>query len=282
MRTYQKALSELFGTFLITGQIATIVTMLDAGVATLTDVAFMLFLSLTVIIYCFAPISGPHLNPSATVMYLAFGEITLPLAIVYIVSQIAGGILGAGMSYLLIPESWKEATRGKSYLGGTTVNENFTVFQAFMAETMVTGFFIFVVWATLLKKHKYNVFGGWAAGAVLGIAIYLLGPITGVGMNPARCFGPAVIMGEFPSDHWLFWVAPTLGAFIGGGLYKFIFYEFDVEYKEVQEVPEKLKQDNNDRSAISLQANAEDRREADEEQNPNREENNSQAEVEGQ
>lgn len=45
--------------------------------------------------------------------------------------------------------------------------------------------------------------------------------ITG-SLNPARSFGPAVVLGSFPSHHWIYWLGPALGAVIAFGFYKLV------------------------------------------------------------
>ena len=41
-------------------------------------------------------------------------------------------------------------------------------------------------------------------------------------MNPARSFGPAVLVGgQALSQLWLFFVAPAIGAVIAGAIYRF-------------------------------------------------------------
>ena len=39
-------------------------------------------------------------------------------------------------------------------------------------------------------------------------------------MNPARSFGPAVVLHTFPGYHWIYWVGPILGAILATVLYK--------------------------------------------------------------
>ena len=156
IRTLQKAASELFGTLLLTGQICTVVTMADVGIASLTDVALMLFFTLTVAIYTLGPISGSHLNPAFSIQFFVFKKMSFVMMLVYVFSQIIGGILGAGLSFLLIPEKWEIITRTKSVLGGNTVNDDFSLGQGFVAEVFLTAVLTFVAWGTLVKEQEFR------------------------------------------------------------------------------------------------------------------------------
>jgi hypothetical protein len=45
---------------------------------------------------------------------------------------------------------------------------------------------------------------------------------TGGSLNPARSFGPCVANGRFPSEHWIYWLGPVLGAVLASGFFWFI------------------------------------------------------------
>ena len=53
-------------------------------------------------------------------------------------------------------------------------------------------------------------------------AIHIVGiQITGVSVNPARSFGPALLAGgQALSQLWLFFVAPAIGAVISGVIFR--------------------------------------------------------------
>jgi aquaporin rerated protein, other eukaryote len=45
---------------------------------------------------------------------------------------------------------------------------------------------------------------------------------TGGSLNPARSFGPCVILHSFNGYHWIYWVGPILGSLLASGFYMFI------------------------------------------------------------
>jgi aquaporin related protein len=44
---------------------------------------------------------------------------------------------------------------------------------------------------------------------------------TGGSLNPARSFGPAVVVG-FTNYHWIYWLGPLMGAGVASGAYALI------------------------------------------------------------
>jgi aquaporin Z len=96
----------------------------------------------------------------------------------------------------------------------------------FIAEIVLTAVFLFVIFGATSKKAPEG-FAGIAIGLTLTF-IHIVGiPITGTSVNPARSFGPAVLVGgEAFSQLWLFWVAPLIGAIIAALIWR---YAFDKE-----------------------------------------------------
>jgi len=91
---------------------------------------------------------------------------------------------------------------------------------AFLFELVAT--FLFV---TVILGATQGGAPAMMAGLVIGLtlaAIHLVGiNITGVSVNPARSFGPALFAGVSAlADLWLFIVAPLLGGAIAGVVFK--------------------------------------------------------------
>ncbi|MEY4530887.1 MAG: hypothetical protein RLZZ156_1608, partial [Deinococcota bacterium] len=95
--------------------------------------------------------------------------------------------------------------------GATLLALTVSPLAGFVIELLLTFFLAFVIFrVAVLQNHP-------AAGAMIGATVMMCivaaGPLTGVALNPARAFGPA-IFGNW-SDHWMMWVAPILGAAFG-------------------------------------------------------------------
>jgi aquaporin Z len=95
---------------------------------------------------------------------------------------------------------------------------------AFAAEVVLTFLFVLVVLSATSYVASAN-FAGIAIGMAL-TAVHLFGiPLTGTSVNPARSFGPAIIVGDDALNQvWLFIVAPLVGGAIAALAHRYIFY----------------------------------------------------------
>ncbi|XP_055481566.1 aquaporin-4 isoform X3 [Psammomys obesus] len=181
-------------------------------------------LSIATMVQCFGHISGGHINPAVTVAMVCTRKISIAKSVFYIAAQCLGAIIGAGILYLVTPPS---VVGG---LGVTTVHGNLTAGHGLLVELIITFQLVFTIFASCDSKRT-DVTGSIALAIGFSVAIGHLFAInyTGASMNPARSFGPAVIMGNW-ENHWIYWVGPIIGAVLAGALYEYVLCP-DVELK---------------------------------------------------
>ena len=159
-------------------------------------------------------ISGGHLNPAVTVAAVVTGKMGLIKALMYVVAQAAGGALAA------LAISSLAFTRGE--VGVHAISGDIGTGDGFVLEVILTFFLVFAVFATALDKRSNALLAPFAIGTVIALGHFVAIPLTGASMNPARSFGPALVHGAW-DDHWVYWLAPMLGAVIAGVGYVTIF-----------------------------------------------------------
>ena len=98
----------------------------------------------------------------------------------------------------------------------------YSMLAALVTEVVLTAGFLVVI----LGSTSSKVPGGFAPIAI-GLALTLIHlisiPVTNTSVNPARSTGPALIVGGWAIQQlWMFWVAPLLGAVVGGVLYRWL------------------------------------------------------------
>ena len=170
------------------------------------------------LIYAIGSISGCHVNPAVTIGALVAGRISVHDAVGYWVAQFAGGIAGSLLLWGVFSgsDAYSRTSTGLGADGyGSSSMTGFHVGQAFLVEVIMTAVFIFVILAVTSKLGN-AVTAGVAIGLTLTF-IHLFGiPLTGTSVNPARSFGPALIVqGEALRQVWLFLLAPLVGGIIG-------------------------------------------------------------------
>jgi len=181
--------------------------------------------------YAFGHISGGHFNPAVSIGLMVgkrFPAAELPG---YIIAQVLGGILGAFIIYLIASGQSGFAIDASS-AGAFATNGfgefspgGYSMMSALIAEIVLTAVFLIIIMGS--THHQAPV--GFAPIAIgLGLTlIHLISiPITNTSVNPARSTAVALFVGgESISQLWLFWVAPIIGAVIGGGIYAWLGHE---------------------------------------------------------
>ena len=160
-------------------------------------------------IYAYGHISGTHINPAVTLGLFIAGEIEFITAIGYWVVQFLGGILGAVLLNVVLPNP--------SDLGVTILTEGVTPVQGLVIEIVLTFFLVNTIFSTAVNGKAGN-FAGLAIGFTLVACILMGGPLTRASLNPARTLGPAIVSGNY-ADIWLYFLGPCIGAILAALLY---------------------------------------------------------------
>lgn len=164
-------------------------------------------LSITVLCYATAHLSGGQLNPAVTLGLALVGALDAAQAAVNVAAQVVGSILGAAFLAATIPHSqWRT-------LGSNEIAPGVAYGNALCGEIIMTFTLVSVVLETAVnKKSVARVQAPMAIGFSVFCAHAVLLPIDGCSINPARSLGPAIISGTWPGTFWVFVVGPLLGA----------------------------------------------------------------------
>ena len=191
----------------------------------LVGVALAFGLSVLTMAYAVGHISGGHFNPAVSFGLLAGGRFQAKELIPYILAQLVGAIAAAGALYFInggTGGNGPGAFATNFYDSAVYFGKSYTMGQAFLAEFLLTMFFlIIIVGAT--DKWANGKFAGIAIGLALTLIHLISIPITNTSVNPARSTSQAIFVGgQALSQLWLFWVAPILGGLAGGFIYKYL------------------------------------------------------------
>lgn len=208
----RRAGAEFIGTYaLVTAGCGAIMVDAQTGALGHVGIAFTFGLIIMVMIAATGHLSGAHFNPSVTIAFALTRHFPWRDVVAYIAAQVSGAVLGALTLRLIIGDV---ANLGVTLPAGD-------VWQAFGLEIVLTAFLMFVIIAVATDTMAAGTIAAIAIGATVALDALWGGPISGASMNPARSFGPALVSGVWTA-HWVYWLAPIIGAAIGGFAYQMI------------------------------------------------------------
>jgi MIP family channel proteins len=211
-------LAESIGTFILVfvGTGAVVVNHLSQGTVTHLGISFVFGAVVAALIYALGHISGAHFNPAVTLAFGSSGFFQKNRVLPYIGAQILGAVSASGVLFL--------SFGSVANLGATLpLNDNWQ--QSFILETILTFILMLVIFGSGLDRRAPLGFAGIAIGLTVGLEAACMGSITGASMNPARSFAPALISWTW-QHHWLYWIAPILGAQLAAWVYRYLSNDF--------------------------------------------------------
>jgi glycerol uptake facilitator protein len=221
-------IAELVGTFFLTLIVASVITLYVATGAQaqfgsdFVVVGLAQGLVLFLIVQTLGGVSGAHVNPAVTVAAAALRRIDPVDAVVFILAQLSGGVLGALLTKGLLLDEGRAG-----HYGATDVTPLLgSDFQGMIVEAIGTFLLVLAVLAVALNPRARNEWAPLTIGLTLAFVVMVFGPLTGAAVNPARWFGPALIGEEFGG------VWPYLVGDLGGGLLAAGFFAFVIESGE--------------------------------------------------
>ena len=229
----QRLGAEFFGTFWLVlggcGSAVLAAAFPEVGIG-LLGVSFAFGLTVLTMAFAVGHISGGHFNPAVSVGLWAGGRFPSRDIVPYAVAQVLGAIAAAAVLYVIasgkagfdVQRGFAANGYGEHSLGG------YSFAAALVTEVVMTAFFLVVILGSTDKRAPAG-FAPIAIGLCLTLIHLVSIPVTQTSVNPARSTGQALFVGGWALGQlWLFWVAPILGAVVGGGIHRWL-AEYDAK-----------------------------------------------------
>ncbi len=214
-----------------------VLVLFGCGTAVITGntvaIALVFGLSIVAMAYVIGNVSGCHVNPAVSLAMLINKKITIVEFLFYVLAQVVGAFIGAGILYFVLTQSQAVAQAGGIEAIGLGTNGfgdssslGISMWAAIAVEVILTFVFIYTIIGVTSDEKKSSV-----AGIVIGLTlafVHILGiSLTGTSVNPARSLAPATVMAiigktEAIKQVWVFIVAPFVGSVLAAFAYKFL------------------------------------------------------------
>ena len=207
-REWRRLFSELLGTFALVLAAAGGGLLHAKGQISLAAAVVAPGLMVTAIILFMGAVSGAHLNPAVSLAFALRGDFPWRRVPGYILIQ----LIGATLACLFL--RW--VFGNTEHLGATLPGPGYKDWQALLMEIVLTALLVSVILGTASAAQNVGAIAALGVGGYIALAGLWAAPVSGVSMNPARSFGPALASGYWTS-YWVYLVGPVAGMLIAVG-----------------------------------------------------------------
>jgi aquaporin Z len=166
-------------------------------------------LTVLAVILAIGAISGAHLNPVVSVAFALRGDFPWRRVPGYIITQ----LLGATLAVLFLLAMFGRV----GSLGATVPGVGISDTQAALMELVLTAGLVSTILGTSSRAQNLGPISAFGVAAYVILAGLWSSPVSGASMNPARSFGPDLVLGDF-SHFWVYVVGPVAGAMLAVGI----------------------------------------------------------------
>lgn len=171
-------------------------------------------MSLVVNAWAFFRVTGAAFNPAVTLALFLIGSVSWFRAILLVIAQLLGGIVGAALVSGLTP--------GTAFNVGVVLQNGTSIAQGLFIEMFITASLVFSVLMLASEKHKSTYLAPVGIGLTLFSCELMALIFTGGSANPARAIGPDVVNRSFPQYTWIYYVGPILGSLLATLFYSIL------------------------------------------------------------
>ena len=223
---FRKLSAEFIGTFwLVFGGCGSAILAAGFPEVGIGFVGVSLAFGLTVVTMAYAvgSISGGHFNPAVTLGLVLAGRADAKELIPYWIAQLLGGVVGAGILYLIASGVAGYTPGGFASNGYDALSPGgYNMVSALLIEVVLTAVFLVVILGATSKAAPAG-FAPLAIGLSLTLIHLISIPVTNTSVNPARSTAAAIFAQNGAIGQlWLFWVAPLIGAAIGAIIWRYV------------------------------------------------------------
>ncbi len=207
---WRRLTSETLGTFLLVlvGAGGGVVNAVSNGAISRAAAVTAPGLMVLAIILFMGAVSGAHLNPAVSIAFAVRGDFPWRRVPGYIIAQLVGSTLAALLLWALFGKA--------GMLGATEPGPGITDWQALLIELFLTAGLVSTILGTASKAQNLGPISAFGVGAYIILAGLWSSPISGASMNPARSFGPDMVLLDF-SHYWVYIVGPIAGGLLAVG-----------------------------------------------------------------
>ncbi|MGB6771213.1 MAG: aquaporin [Candidatus Dormiibacterota bacterium] len=201
---WRRIFAEVLGTFMLVTVAAGagVVSAVSHGSVGRTAEVVAPALMVMAVILSMGKVSGAHLNPVVSLAFAMRRDFPWRRVPAYVIAQLLGATLACVFLSVVLGQA--------GMLGATEPGAGISGGEATMIEALLTLGLVTTILGTASGAQNVGALSALAVAGYIALAGLWASPISGASMNPARSFGPELVILNF-TNYWVYAIGPVVG-----------------------------------------------------------------------